>query len=173
MRMWDDLNSSYLSKSFQSPCLLVAMMMKASKEKTRASPLNAREPLLNKSSLFHRRMIPATPNPVPAVRACSSVWFSTSAAAGGGVGTTGGGPWSCFGEASSRFVIILRNRVWEEERDWVLGIKEWAVPNRNDKSAYSVSCLSWQFGVSWSTIVIALCDFDTWRKGMSWKVRFT
>lgn len=71
--------SPYLSKSFQSPCLLQAIIRKVSKEETNPTPRVAKEPLFRRSSFFHRRtMFPIPPPPPPPVGA--------TAAGGGGTG---------------------------------------------------------------------------------------
>lgn len=66
-RRLDYLYSSYLSKSLPPPCLLEAMTIKAIRDRSRAIPLNPNEPLLNKSSLFHRLTIPVTSPLIPGV----------------------------------------------------------------------------------------------------------
>lgn len=84
------------------------MIIKASKEKSKANPLKAKDPLFIKSSLFHRRTIAGTPNPVDVV--AGFVWFSTSAT-GGAVGPVG-----CFIVGSSTFDMFLEFNASETQQ---------------------------------------------------------
>ena len=59
------LYSWYLSKSFQSPWLLLATRRNEIKEKRKAIPLNPKDPLFTKSSLLHCDSILVAPPPLP------------------------------------------------------------------------------------------------------------
>lgn len=67
------------------------MIMKESKENSKANPLAMTEPLFNKSSLFHRLVIAEAPNPTP------GVGFSTSVVGAAVVG----------GEAAALLLVCL------------------------------------------------------------------
>lgn len=80
------------------------MIMKESKENSKANPLATRDPLFNKSSLFHRLVIAETPNPA------AGVGFSTSAV---GVSAGTGDPAWLFLVGSSGFDMWESNlEIW-------------------------------------------------------------
>lgn len=96
------LNSSYLSKFFESPCLLLTMMTKERREQTKANPRKPMEPLFRKSSLFQRLKIAGAPNRVDA-----AVWFSTSGTGGAVGGGVAGDESACFVVAGSWGVVMF------------------------------------------------------------------